>query len=237
MKRERESNPNAASGLASTSSTASSHASEGTAESRTHARFMAHSSPASRAPAVNGAANGVGVSPARSNGSGSLAVGGSGRKPRSNGDGGVSKSNQASTGANGDSGAPKVTPAAGSVGGTPVSPIPPSSTASSSPASLSAGPAPSPSSSYKRARFGVIEPPEGWREVAESLLRARGGDSAVAEEGELTEAGPTSRHYYAVVCSANFNRSMMAHKLMLKHGFRVKSYGTGRCVPCCVMAV
>lgn len=43
-----------------------------------------------------------------------------------------------------------------------------------------------------------------------------------------TVAAARSRRRFAVVCSANFNRSMMAHKLLKEHNFQVESYGTGR---------
>lgn len=94
----------------------------------------------------------------------------------------------------------------------------------------------------------IVEEPEGWRNVAEEVIRTatlRKEDFAAApklwEDGELAgrekrsggEEGnglpaPTSRRMFSVVCSANFNRSMMAHKLLRDHRFRVESYGTGR---------
>jgi len=40
----------------------------------------------------------------------------------------------------------------------------------------------------------------------------------------------SSTKRYAVVCFANFNRSMMAHSVLASDGFRVKSYGAGRAV-------
>ncbi|CAN0417414.1 unnamed protein product, partial [Hapterophycus canaliculatus] len=39
-----------------------------------------------------------------------------------------------------------------------------------------------------------------------------------------------SRKNYAVVCSSNVNRSIMAELILRKHKMRVQSYGTGRCV-------
>ena len=37
----------------------------------------------------------------------------------------------------------------------------------------------------------------------------------------------TSRYNYSIVCSSNMNRSMEAHCLLKKKGYRVESYGTG----------
>lgn len=98
----------------------------------------------------------------------------------------------------------------------------------------------------KRVRLG-LDPPEGWRAAADRiLLQAEGGGGGtgvgvgVGDEGFSTRGGgdkiqgqtavgPRSRRKFAAVCSANFNRSMMAHKLLRENRFDVQSYGTGRC--------
>jgi RNA polymerase II subunit A C-terminal domain phosphatase SSU72 len=51
---------------------------------------------------------------------------------------------------------------------------------------------------------------------------------AAAPAGDVKPA--SSRWTFACVCSANMNRSMSGHKLMAAHGFKVRSYGTGRAV-------
>ena len=33
---------------------------------------------------------------------------------------------------------------------------------------------------------------------------------------------------YAMICASNMNRSMAAHNILLHHGYRVDSYGTGK---------
>lgn len=104
------------------------------------------------------------------------------------------------------------------------------------------------SASSKRAKVG-LDPPKGWRAVAdEILLKAKegegggggSGENGVPARGESSEGKGNkqvglpspSRRKFAAVCSANFNRSMMAHKLLQGHRFRVESYGTGRWEVC-----
>jgi len=65
---------------------------------------------------------------------------------------------------------------------------------------------------------------EGWRRRAMAII-----------EGEKTAGGAgaeetgTSRRKFAVVCSSNVNRSIMAEILLKKHSMRARSFGTGRC--------
>lgn len=99
-------------------------------------------------------------------------------------------------------------------------------------------------SALKRSRFG-LDPPKGWRAAADDILLRAGGasvgrgvgvSSQAAQCGGSVRAGAlvaTSRRKFAVVCSANFNRSMMAHKLLQENRFHVKSFGTGRWGCCC----
>lgn len=84
---------------------------------------------------------------------------------------------------------------------------------------------------------------EGWRAAADEILARAGGGTGgdagsglqgkgvsaqLGTRGGDAAARPASRRKFAAVCSANFNRSMMAHKLLQEHRFFVKSYGTGR---------
>ena len=62
--------------------------------------------------------------------------------------------------------------------------------------------------------------PNTGRDVAR---KQRGGGVKFGQEPVAR-----SRRKFAVVCSANFNRSMMAHKLLQENHFRVQSFGTGR---------
>lgn len=71
----------------------------------------------------------------------------------------------------------------------------------------------------KRARKEQIEV-QGWRKRALAILE---GDEP-ARDGEIG----TSRKKFAVVCSSNVNRSIMAEILLQKHDMRVRSFGTGR---------
>lgn len=59
---------------------------------------------------------------------------------------------------------------------------------------------------------------EAWRVTAKSILA----------NGPIAVGKGTSRRNFAVVCSSNVNRSIMAQKLLEKHDMRAKSYGTGR---------
>ncbi|CAM9733408.1 unnamed protein product [Discosporangium mesarthrocarpum] len=68
----------------------------------------------------------------------------------------------------------------------------------------------------KKARGAV----EDWRAIAEKV-RAGGQQAETQRDG-------TSRLSFAVVCSSNINRSIMAQKVLQENNMRVKSYGTGR---------
>lgn len=60
--------------------------------------------------------------------------------------------------------------------------------------------------------------PHGWRAAA----------SAILEGGPITVGKGLSKRSFAVVCSSNVNRSIMAQKLLEENDMRAKSYGTGR---------
>lgn len=71
----------------------------------------------------------------------------------------------------------------------------------------------------KRSRTGIVQSePEGWRFIAQKILA----------NGPISVGKGTSRRSFAVVCSSNINRSIMAQKLLEKHDMRARSYGTGR---------
>lgn len=61
---------------------------------------------------------------------------------------------------------------------------------------------------------------EGWRTRAVAILEG-GKQAGDGEKG-------TSKKKFAVVCSSNVNRSIMAEILLQKHDMRVRSFGTGR---------
>lgn len=48
-------------------------------------------------------------------------------------------------------------------------------------------------------------------------------------EAAAAEGAGNSRRKFAVVCSSNVNRSIMAEILLKKHNMRTRSFGTGRC--------
>lgn len=71
----------------------------------------------------------------------------------------------------------------------------------------------------KKFRATVVQDvPEGWRIKAREILA----------NGAIPVGKGTSKRSFAVVCSSNINRSIMAQKLLEKHDMRAKSYGTGR---------
>ncbi|CAM9239197.1 unnamed protein product [Ectocarpus fasciculatus] len=129
-------------------------------------------------------------------------------------------------------------------------------TASSSSARAPSSSSTPTSAATKRPKLGY-ERPDNWRATADEVLLKAGlergskeGRSRVLDEEGLstrkgndtkqqqqqhqqqgatkTVATTRSKRRFAVVCSANFNRSMMAHKLLKEHNFQVESYGTGR---------
>eukprot|EP00903_Cladosiphon_okamuranus_P006917 g6732.t1 len=61
---------------------------------------------------------------------------------------------------------------------------------------------------------------EGWRTRALAIMDG-GKPAGDGENG-------TSKKKFAVVCSSNVNRSIMAEILLQKHDIRVRSFGTGR---------
>lgn len=69
------------------------------------------------------------------------------------------------------------------------------------------------------------------RKVDDGGISNKGGGTAKEQGGgDVRVGGPLakSRRKFAAVCSANFNRSMMAHKLLQENNFHVQSFGTGR---------
>lgn len=62
--------------------------------------------------------------------------------------------------------------------------------------------------------------PQGWRVAAQAIL----------DKGPVVVGKGLSRRNFAVVCSSNVNRSIMAQRLLERNDFRVRSYGTGRWV-------
>lgn len=74
----------------------------------------------------------------------------------------------------------------------------------------------------KRARKEEQTEVEGWRTRALAIME---GEEKTPRDGE----NGTSRKKFAVVCSSNVNRSIMAEILLQKHDMRVRSFGTGRC--------
>ncbi|CAM9195268.1 unnamed protein product [Ectocarpus sp. 12 AP-2014] len=125
-------------------------------------------------------------------------------------------------------------------------------TASSSSATAQSSSSTPTSSTMKRPKLGD-EHPDNWRATADEVLvkaglkgggkekksmageeeassTRRGNDKEKQQQPGATKtvAAARSKRRFAVVCSANFNRSMMAHKLLKEHNFQVESYGTGR---------
>ncbi|CAM9357044.1 unnamed protein product [Ectocarpus fasciculatus] len=81
----------------------------------------------------------------------------------------------------------------------------------------------------KRAKREPQQELEGWRATANAILSAgvkdEDGGGSSNNKGENTGS---SRKSFAVVCSSNVNRSIMAEILLKEHDMRAQSYGTGR---------
>lgn len=75
----------------------------------------------------------------------------------------------------------------------------------------------------KRAKKEQTEV-EGWRRRAMAII-----DGEKTAGGAGAEETGNSRRKFAVVCSSNVNRSIMAEILLKKHNMRARSFGTGRC--------
>lgn len=88
----------------------------------------------------------------------------------------------------------------------------------SSPIDGQTAPEPKPKRRRKDEMEKRPEEEAAWRKVAEGILA---GAPVSVGEG-------TSKKSFAVVCSSNVNRSIMAQKLLEKNDMRAKSYGTGR---------
>lgn len=127
----------------------------------------------------------------------------------------------------GTNGTPK--PNGGVVGGNRANVFSGSSPSISSPSSVTSSAAP------KRAKLGVGQLDEivlkagiggGIKGQVSDARGATNGGGNKKHPGNRTAA--RSKRRFAVVCSANFNRSMMAHELLQEHNFQVESYGTSK---------
>ncbi|CAM9387666.1 unnamed protein product [Ectocarpus sp. 4 AP-2014] len=99
---------------------------------------------------------------------------------------------------------------------------------SSSSSSSSAGGSAAEERRRKRAKREPQQELEGWRAAANAILSAGVKEDGAGSRSSKGESSGSSRKSFAVVCSSNVNRSIMAEILLKEHGMRAQSYGTGR---------
>lgn len=89
----------------------------------------------------------------------------------------------------------------------------------------------------KRAKRESQQELEGWRAAANAILSAGVKEDVGGGRSSRGESSGSSRKSFAVVCSSNVNRSIMAEILLKEHDMRAQSYGTGRYVSCVVFVI
>ncbi|CBN77986.1 conserved unknown protein [Ectocarpus siliculosus] len=102
------------------------------------------------------------------------------------------------------------------------------SSSSSSSSSSAGGSAAAEEGRRKRAKREPQQELEGWRAAANAILSAGVKEDGAGSRSSKGESSGSSRKSFAVVCSSNVNRSIMAEILLKEHDIRAQSYGTGR---------